>query len=221
MGTNTSSGSGSGSGSSGGTATTGGAQLSTVVPKGLRPKVSQMIAGIQAVVPEGSSVAVGGVVLAKADLVNELMQISSAYQAIDAGVMAARTARSQLSAQTPGFHKQYTGIKDAILALLGRGNPQLAQFGITTSNGSKPLTPAQKVVRAAKSLKTRALRHTMGKVQKAAVQYTGELQLAVSETTPAAPADETAPAVAPPAAAAQGTAVESAPAATPVAVNQT
>ena len=221
MGTNTSSGSGSGSGSSGGTATTGGAQLSTVVPKGLRLKVSQMIAGIQAVVPEGSSVAVGGVVLAKADLVNELMQISSAYQAIDAGVMAARTARSQLSAQTPGFHKQYTGIKDAILALLGRGNPQLAQFGITTSNGSKPLTPAQKVVRAQKALKTRALRHTMGKVQKAAVQYTGELQLAVSETTPAAPADETAPAVAPPAAAAQGTAVESAPAATPVAVNQT
>jgi len=221
MGTNTSSGSGSGSGSSGGTATTGGAQLSTVVPKGLRLKVSQMIAGIQAVVPEGSSVAVGGVVLAKTDLVNELMQISSAYQAVDAGVLAARTARSQLSAQTPGFHKQYTGIKDALLALLGRGNPQLAQFGITTSNGSKPLTPAQKVVRAAKSLKTRALRHTMGKVQKAAVQYTGELQLAVSETTPAAPADETAPAVAPPAAAAQGTAVESAPAATPVAVNQT
>ena len=85
----------------------------------------------------------------------------------------------------------------------------------------KPLTPSQKVVRAEKALKTRALRHTMGKVQKAAVQYAGELQLAVSETTPAAPADETAPAVAPPAAAAQGTAVESAPAATPVAVNQT
>jgi len=200
MGTNTSSGSGSGSGSSGGTATTGGAQLSTVVPKGLRLKVSQMIAGIQAVVPEGSSVAVGGVVLAKTDLVNELMQISSAYQAVDAGVLAARTARSQLSAQTPGFHKQYTGIKDALLALLGRGNPQLAQFGITTSNGSKPLTPAQKVVRAAKSLKTRALRHTMGKVQKAAVQYTGDLEVAVNETAPSAPADDTAPAAAPPAA---------------------
>jgi len=83
----------------------------------------------------------------------------------------------------------------------------------------KPLTPSQKVVRAEKALKTRALRHTMGKVQKAAVQYAGELQLAVSETTPAAPADETAPAAAPPAA--QGTAVVSAPAVTPVAVNQT
>ena len=190
----------------------------TAVPKGLRLKVSQMIAGIQAVVPEGSSVAVGGVVLAKTDLVNELMQISSAYQAVDAGVLAARTARSQLSAQTPGFHKQYTGIKDAILALLGRGNPQLAQFGITTSNGSKPLTSTQKVVRAAKALKTRALRHTMGKVQKAAVQYVGDLQVAVNETTPVAPADETAPAAAPQT---QGAAVASTLVAIPVATNHT
>jgi hypothetical protein len=95
--------------------------LITGVPKELRLKVSQMIAGIQAGIPDGSSVAVGGVALAKADLVNERMQISSAYQAIDAGVMAVRSARSQLSTQVPGFHKQYTGIKDALVALLGRG----------------------------------------------------------------------------------------------------
>jgi len=101
---------------------------------------------------------------------------------------------------------------------LGRGNPQLAQFGITTSNGSKPLTSTQKVVRAAKALKTRALRHTMGKVQKAAVQYVGDLQVAVNETTPVAPADETAPAAAPQA---QGAAVASTPVAIPVATNHT
>jgi hypothetical protein len=76
MSTNTS----SSSSSNGGLATTGGGQLITAVPKELRLKVSQMIAGIQAVVPDGSSVAVGGTVLAKADLVNGLMQISAAYQ---------------------------------------------------------------------------------------------------------------------------------------------
>jgi len=76
MSTNTS----SSSSSNGGLATTGGWQLITAVPKELRLKVSQMIAGIQAVVPDGSSVAVGGTVLAKADLVNGLMQISAAYQ---------------------------------------------------------------------------------------------------------------------------------------------
>jgi hypothetical protein len=165
------------------------------------------------VIPDGSSVAVYGQAVAKADLVNELVQISSAYQAIDAAVMAVKGARSQLSGQLPGFHKQYVGIKDALVALLGRGNPQLAQLGITVSKGSKPLTSVQKVVRAAKALKTRALRHTMGKVQKAAVQYTGSLQVAVNETSPAVtPADETAPAAAP----GQGTVVASTSVAIPV-----
>ena len=97
--------------------------LSTAAPKGFRQKISQMIAGIQAVIPDGSSVAVGGVTVAKADLVNELMQISSAYQAIDAGVLAAKAARSQLNGQLPGFRKQYVGIKDAIVGVLGPGEP--------------------------------------------------------------------------------------------------
>ena len=211
----------SGSSGSGGTISNGGAQLSTAAPRGLRQQVSQMIAGIQAVIPDGSSVTVGGTAMAKADLVNELMQISAAYQAIDAGVLAAKGARSQLKSELPGFHKQYVGIKDALTAFLGRGNPQLAQLGIKVSKGSKPLTPAEKVVRAAKALKTRTMRHTMGKVQKAAVQYTGSLQVAVNETAPAAPADGTAPAAAPPAAAdVQDTAVTKTPAATPVAPNQ-
>jgi hypothetical protein len=204
--------------SSGVPVTTGGGQSITAAPKEFRQKISQLIAGIQAVIPDGSSVTVGGQAVAKADLVNELMQISSAYQAIDAAVVAAKGARSQLSGQLPGFHKQYVGTKDALVALLGRGNPQLARFGITTSNGSKPLTSTQKVVRAAKALKTRALRHTMGKVQKAAVQYVGDLQVAVNETTPVAPADETAPAAAPQA---QGAAVASTPVAIPVATNHT
>jgi hypothetical protein len=199
--------------SNGGPATTGGAQLGAAAPKVFRLKVSQMIAGIQAAIPDGSSVAVGGATVAKADLVTQLMQISSVYQAVDAGVLAAKTARSQLSEQLPGFHKQYVGIKDAILAFLGRGNPQLAQFGIAVSKGSKPLTSSQKVVRAAKALKTRALRHTMGKVQKAAVQFDGDLEVAVNQTAPEAPANETAPAAAPQT---QDTAVATTPAATPV-----
>jgi hypothetical protein len=217
MSTNVNSGSGSG-----GTVTTGGVQLGTAAPKGLRQRISQMIAGIQAAIPDGSSVTVGGVAMAKADLVNELSQISAAYQAIDAGVLAAKGARSQLKSGLSGFQKTYLGIKDAMAAYLGRGNPQLAQLGIKVSEGSKPLTPAQKVVKAEKAKKTRALRHTMGKVQKAAVQYTGDLEVAVNETAPAAPANDTAPAAAPPAAAeAQNTPVASVQAATPAPVSHT
>jgi hypothetical protein len=215
MSTNTAGSSGSGSG---GLVTTGGVQLSTAAPKGFQQKVSQMLAGLQAVIPDGSSVTIGGQVVVKSDLVAGLMQISSAYQAIDAAVMTVKGARVSLSGQLPGFQKQYAGIRDALVAFMGRGNPQLAQLGIKVSKGSTPLTPAQKVARAAKALKTRALRHTMGSVQKAAVQYTGSLQVEVNETSPAVtPADETAPAATPQ----QDTAVASAPAATPVATNHT
>jgi len=212
----------SGSGS-GGAVTTGGAQMGAAAPRGLRQEVSQLIAGIQAVIPDGSSVTIGGLAMAKADLVNELSQISAVYQAIDAGVLAAKGARSRLKSGFSGFHKTYVGIKDAMIAFLGRGNPQLAQLGIKASTGSKPLTPAQTVVKAEKAKKTRALRHTMGKVQKAAVQYTGALEVAVKETVPAATANDTAPAAAPPAAAeAQDTVVaKSTPAETPVTTSHT
>ena len=130
--------------SNGGPVTTGGVQLDTAVPKGFRLKISQMIAGIQAVIPDGSSVTIGGVTTAKADLVSALMKGSMTYQAIDAAVMAAKGARSQLRDDLPGLQKQYNGIKYAVVAFLGQGSPQLAQFGIKLSRGSTPLTPAQK-----------------------------------------------------------------------------
>jgi hypothetical protein len=95
----------------------------------------------------------------------------------------------------------------------------LAQFGITVSKSSKPLTPSQKLIRAAKALKTRALRHTMGKVQKAAARFTGDLQVAVNETTPCGPRGPDCSGCGPPTM--QVTAVASTRAVTPVAVNHT
>jgi hypothetical protein len=172
---------------------TGGVKLSAAAPKGFRSKVSQMLAGLQTVIPDGSSVTVGGVAVAKADLVAEMTQVIAGYQAIDAAEMAVKGARLKQSGQLPGFRQQFVGLKDALVASFGRGNPQLAQFGVAVSSGSKPLTPAQKVVKAAKAAKTRLMRHTMGKRQKATVQYTGSLEVAVNETASAsAPANGTA-----------------------------
>jgi hypothetical protein len=189
---------------------TGGASVSAG-PKGFRQKVSQMIAGLQAVIPDGSSVAVGGQAVAKADLVSGMSQILPFYQAADAAVAATKQARSKLSGQLQGSYSEYLALKDALVASFGRGSPQLAQFGISSSK-QRALNPTQKVARAAKARKTRALRHTMGRVQKKAVQYTGTLEVAVNETAPqTVPADGTTPAAQP-----VGTAVASAPAETPV-----
>jgi hypothetical protein len=198
--------------SSGASVTTGGTTVSAA-PKGFRQKVSQMIAGLDAVLPDGSSVTVGGQAVAKPDLVNEMTQVIAAYQAVDAAVVTAKGLRLQLKAQLPGFHKQFLDIKDALVAFLGRGSPQLAQFGITAAKQAKPLTPAAKVVKAQKALNTRAMRHTMGPRQKAAVQYTGNLKVSVNETTPSGPADGTTMVAKP--AVTQDTAVAAVPVVTP------
>ena len=199
--------------SSGAPVTTGGNFLVSAAPKGFRQKVSQMIAGLQAVIPDGSSVTVGGQGVAKTDLVTEMTQIISAYQAIEAAIAAIKGARSQLSAQLPGFHKQYLDLKDGLVSSLGRGNPQLAQFGITMAKVAKPLTPAEKVVRTQKALNTRAMRHTMGPRAKAAVQYTGTVQVSVSSTPAGNPADGTSTVANP--VVTQDTAVAATPVATP------
>jgi hypothetical protein len=178
-----------------------------------------MLAGLQAVIPDGSSVTVGGQAVAKTDLVNEMTQVLSSYQAVDAGISTTKGARAQLSASFPGFHKQYLGIRDGLVSSLGRGSPQLAQFGIAASKARKPLTSEQKVVHVAKAQKTRALRHTMGKRQKAAVQYTGSLEVAVGETAPATPVNSTAAAAAP--VMTQGTVMAPAPVETPAPVSHT
>jgi hypothetical protein len=203
--------------SSGGPVTTGGTFLVSAAPKGFREKVSQMIAGLQSVIPDGSSVTVGGQAVAKADLVTEMTQIISAYQAIEASIAATKGARSQLNAGLPGFHKQYLDLKDGLVSSLGRGNPQLAQFGITAAKTAKPLTPAQKVIKAEKAKATRAMRHTMGPKAKAAVQYTGKVQVSVSSTPPTDPADGTSTSANP--VVTQGTVVAAGPVATPEPAN--
>jgi hypothetical protein len=203
--------------STGAPVTTGGTYVSAA-PKGFRTKVSQMLAGLEAVIPDGSSVTVGGQSVAKSDLVTEMTQIISAYQGLDAAVSATKGVRSQLKAQIPGFHQQFLELKDGLVSSLGRGSPQLAQFGITAAKPAKPLNPTQKVVRAEKAKNTRAMRHTMGPRQTAAVQYTGNVQVSVSSMPVTNPADGTATVAEP--VAMQGTAVAVAvPGATPEPAN--
>jgi hypothetical protein len=76
------------------------------------------------------------------------------------------------------------------------------------------LSPEAKVLRAQTALKTRALRHTMGKKQKAAVQYDGDLGVSVNETTPAGPANSPTPTATP--VVTRGTVVAAAQVARPV-----
>ncbi len=98
-------------------------------------------------------------------------------------------------------------LRNLVIATFGTTSPKLADFGFKATVRT-PLTPAQKVARAAKALATRKARGTLGKKQKALI--TGETAAAAAAaaaasatataptTTPAAPAPAPAPAAASP-----------------------
>jgi hypothetical protein len=166
---------------------------------GFRLKLQQMLAGVQAQIPNGSSITTTGGSLAKAAIVKTLTDYLSEFQAVDAGVTALDVARVQVREDLPQMHKDYNELKDALSAQFGRGSPLLAQFGVRPRQKPKPLTPEQRVARAAKAHQTRLMRHTGGVRQKAAVQYQGQVDVSTqlkpepAVSTTAAPSVEVSP----------------------------
>jgi len=165
------------------TSAVGWATSASANPRGLQQKLTQLLAGMQAAVPEGTTLLLRGQLLDKSEVEGRASQILAVFQALSAALTSVKTIRAQISGQTRSFNAQYQDLTDALVAFFGRDNPQLEQLGIAVSQPSKPLTPEQNVVRATKARKTRELRHTMGKRQKAKLQYTGSLEVSVAETT--------------------------------------
>ncbi len=167
--------------------------------KGFRLKLQQMLAGAQAVIPDGTIITTTGGSLTKAAVVKKLTDELSEFQAVDAGVTALGVARVQVRDDLPEMRSFYTELKDALSAQFGRGSPMLAQFGLKPRQLPRPLTPAQRVARAAKASQTRLLRHTGGVRQKAAVQYQGKVDVSAAldplpnASTSAAPSVEVSP----------------------------
>ena len=64
--------------------------------KGFRLKLQQILAGAQAVIPDGSSITTTGGSMTKAQVVKKLTDDLSEFQAVDAGVTALGVARVQL-----------------------------------------------------------------------------------------------------------------------------
>ena len=188
-----------GANSVGGAGSAGTAPLKA--PKGFRLELQQMLAGVQAVIPDGTLINTPGGSQSKVAIVKELTDALSEYQAIDQPQAALVAARKQLRDDLPSLHALYIELKDALVASFGAKNPLLAQFGLKPRQTPKPLTPEQRVARAVKARQTRSLRHTGGVRQKAAVQYRGEVSVSTElqpvpvPSSAAAPPVEASPAV--------------------------
>jgi hypothetical protein len=180
---------GSIAGDAGGSAQSGAAIVGT--RKGFRDSLQKLLQGIEAVVPDGASLSTSSGLQTKAQIVAELTKVLSVYDQAEAQQLVVKATRAGIKAASAQNHQLFTELKDAVIAFFGRGSPMLGQFGIKGRGKPRPLTPEQKVLRAAKARATRAARHTLGSRQKAALKSDAKVSLTVHT------ADGTAQAVPP------------------------
>lgn len=162
--------------------------------------------------------------------------VQSRITASNATLSAKATAKAELEAeralraQTKPF---VSSLRQVIRSMFGASPDLLADFGLVPHKPRKA-NPQKKVDAAGKAKATRALRHTMGKKQKAAIKAAGPLPTATRANEPAAgnapavpavpvnpPSTSSAPAASTSAAPAGGTATAASPAVTPAPHTQT
>jgi hypothetical protein len=175
-------------GTSGGSAGTGAGTSTTASPTkplaGLQLKLQQMLAGVQSMLPAGGMLASAGSSLAVNDIITEIEADLGQYAGIAQQVTGLAQARLSLKGNIPGMKAYLKQLKEALVALYGSGNPALAHFGLAVGKPAKKLTSVQQVVRVAKSDATRKIRNTLGKVQKSALKFQGQVGVSTSVDTP-------------------------------------
>ena len=168
----------------------------TLPQSGFRAEVQKLFDAIGAKFPNGTDLLVSGTPMPKQQIEDALNALLGLYADVDTAAGALKIKRLDLKAALPDTHTLVVGIKAGLVALYGRGNPALEDYGISVKK-ARPLTPEQKVARKAKAKATRELRGTKGSRQKQGVQFVGKVNL-TTETVgvpeglaPTAPADGT------------------------------
>ena len=138
-------------------------------PTAEQAKIEAAIAGTEVAIPVTSTETVGGVTLTQPQILAKLNGFLDPVKRVD-------DLRSQLSQALADREQAFTdareflkNFRDALVALLGRGNPELSKFGFAPEKVRAPLTAAQKVQRAAKAKASRELLGTKGQKQKAEI----------------------------------------------------
>jgi hypothetical protein len=135
---------------------------------GFEAKVQKALAGMQKYLPSTSTLDINGAT-------KTVAQIEADFTAMLAKFADIRSAKAQwqLAIQAvhdalPAERDEYLSLKKVLEGKLGRGNPQLLEYGFSFGK-PKPVTAATKVAAAAKAKATRAVRHTLGSKQKLAL----------------------------------------------------
>ena len=138
-------------------------------PTAEEAKIQDAIAGTEFEIPPTSTVIVGGVTLTQPQILAKLhgfLDPSKRAADLRAKLSQALADRAQAFKDAREFLKNY---RDVLVAQLGRGNPELAKFGLAPAKAPTPLTAAQNVQRHAKAKASRERLGTKGKKQKAEI----------------------------------------------------
>ena len=174
-------------------------------PKGDQLQLTTAQTAVPANIPAKSAVLIGGVSYTQAQLVAYITTLL-------APILAAQTAKQAFAAAVlarnqnqPTVQTFLAELRATLIALFGRSSPVLAQFGFTPFE-AKTATSGKNVVKAARSLASRAKLGTKGPKQKAqslaqpppafSVASDGKVSLVTvgdaSSTAPATSADASA-----------------------------
>lgn len=183
-------------------------------PGSLETKIQNALTGVQQVVPTGGSLQVAGGLMTQAQLEAKLSGYLPAFEAVRTDKQVYQTAVVTRAAIEPDAREFLVQLRASLIALFGRGSPQLAKFGMGHGLGAKP-SPQTQVMAAAKRILTRRARGTIGKKQAAAITVVSPPQVTLAghglqitpPTVDATPARAKAP---------QGAATPAQPTAVPV-----
>jgi hypothetical protein len=157
---------------------------------GFELKLEEAKSGAEKYLPQNVALELSSKETTVAQVVSDFAAVLTKYQDVRDAKAAVALKRQLLQDALPGAHTEYAGFKAYLVAKLGKGNPQLAEYGFSLGV-AKPTSSGTKVLAAIKAQQTRKVRHTMGSKQRLALSVTGPSVLLGPDGKPLS-VDETA-----------------------------
>jgi hypothetical protein len=135
-------------------------------------RLKSALAGVQKDLPATASLVLGGASMTQPEIVKQLQGFLQLFEDVRGAKSLTKQRIGTLRTEQPASHKFYTALEQSLQGYFGKGNPLLADFGYALG-ARKPRSATAIAAARAKAALTRALRHTMGARQKAAIQVAG------------------------------------------------
>ena len=136
--------------------------------RGFEAKVQKALAGMQKYLPADSTLDFNGTTKTVAQIEADFSAMLTKFEAIRSAKAQWQLAIAAVHDALPAEREEYLSLKKVLEGKLGRGNPQLLEYGFSVGS-PKPASAETKVLAAAKAKATRQLRHTMGSKQRLAL----------------------------------------------------